>query len=249
MVLKILTIYTQKLGKKFKNMILSVCIPTYEMNGQGVKFLQHSLEILTKQSFKNFEVVISDHSKNDDIEKLCESYSKRLKINYNKNSEKIGSSSANINNAIKKAKGKLIKVLFQDDFLYNEDSLEITVSNFDFSKDKWLVSRSEHSYDGVTFIRDFMPQYNDNIHLGINTISSPSVLTILNKEPFLFDENLICLMDCDYYKRCYNKHGLPKILNAITVVNRIGSHQVSNTIVDAELQEKELQYVKQKFND
>jgi glycosyltransferase involved in cell wall biosynthesis len=229
--------------------MLSICIPTYEMNGLGVKFLEHSLEILTKQTFKNFEVVISDHSKNNEIEDLCKNYSNKLKINYNKNLENIGSSSANINNAIKKANGKLIKILFQDDFLYNEYSLETTISNFDVKKDKWLVSRSEHSYDGVTFVRDFIPQYNDNIHLGINTISSPSVLTILNKKPFLFDENLICLMDCDYYKRCYKEYGLPKILNTITVVNRIGSHQVSNTIVDDELQKKELQYVKQKFND
>ena len=230
-------------------MILSICIPTYEMNGEGYKFLNHSLDILTKQSFKDFEVVISDHSSNDDIEKLCQNYNNRLKINYKKNLEKIGSSSANINNAIKNAKGELIKILFQDDFLYDENSLKTTVSNFDIKKDKWLVSRSEHSHDGFTFVRDFTPQYNHNIHLGINTISSPSVLTILNKKPFLFDENLICLMDCDYYKRYYIEYGLPKILNTVTVVNRIGGHQVSNTIVNAELQKNELQYVKQKFND
>lgn len=228
-------------------MFLSICIPTYEMNGKGYDFLNHNLHILTNQSFKDFEIVISDHSLSDDIERLCKKYNGRLKINYKKNLENIGSSSSNINNAIKNAKGKLIKILFQDDFLYNEDSLDITINNFDLKKDKWLVTRCEHSIDGISFIRDFKPVYHDKIFLGNNTISSPSVLTILNDEPHLFDENLIWLMDCDYYKRCYDSFGLPKILNVITVVNRIGSHQVSNTIVNNEIQQKELHYIKEKF--
>jgi glycosyltransferase involved in cell wall biosynthesis len=228
---------------------LSICIPTYEMKGNGVKFLEYSFKKLTNQTFKNFEIVISDHSSDEEIKNLCVKYKDILNIVYFKNIDNVGNSSANVNNAIKHASGKIIKFLFQDDFLYNEDSLEITVSNFDFKKDKWLVSRCEHSIDGISFFRDFKPHYNENIHLGINTISSPSVLTVLNDEPFLFDENLICLMDCDYYKRCFQKYGEPKILNVITVVNRVGDHQVSNTIVNAELQIKELKYIKEKFND
>ena len=227
--------------------MLSICIPTYEMNGKGDIFLEHSFKILEKQTYKDFNVIISDHSKSDLIKNLCDKYNNSLDIVYIKNSENIGNSSANINNAIKYANGKLIKVLFQDDFLYNEDSLEITVDNFDLNKDKWLVSRCEHSYDGFTFNRDFKPTYNDNIHLGNNTISSPSVLTILNDLPLLFDENLIWLMDCDYYKRCYIKFGSPKILNAITAVNRVGSHQVSNTLATQEIRDNEHQYVINKY--
>ncbi len=226
---------------------LSICIPTYEMKGNGVNFLEHSFKKLTQQTFKDFEIIISDHSLDEEIKNLCVKYEKILNIVYIKNTNNIGSSSANVNNAIKYASGKIIKFLFQDDFLYNEDSLEITINNFDLKKDKWLVSRCEHSIDGVSFIRDFKPVYNDKIFLGNNTISSPSVLTILNDKPFLFDENLIWLMDCDYYKRCYDSFGLPKILNVITVVNRIGGHQVSNTIVNNEIEQKELYYIKEKF--
>jgi hypothetical protein len=230
-------------------MILSVCIPTYEMNGKGDIFLEHSFKILATQTFKDFNIVISDHSKSDIIKDLCDRYSNKLDIIYIKNLEMIGNSSANINNAIKYAKGKLIKILFQDDFLFNEDSLEIIVNNFDIFKYKWLVSRCEHSYDGETFVRDFKPHYHDNIHLGDNTISSPSVLTIVNETPLLFDEKLIWLMDCDYYKQCYIKFGEPKILNAITVVNRIGSHQVSNTLATNEIKNNEYKYVTEKYND
>jgi glycosyltransferase involved in cell wall biosynthesis len=230
-------------------MTLSICIPTYEMNGKGDVFLEHSFNILTKQTFKDFNIIISDHSKTDLIKNVCDKYQDKLSIIYLKNLKNIGNSSANINNAIKHATGKMIKVLFQDDFLFNEDSLEITLNNFDTSKYKWLVSRCEHSYDGQTFVRDFTPRYHKDIYLGDNTISSPSVLTILNETPLLFDENLIWLMDCDYYKQCYINFGEPKILNAITVVNRIGNHQVSNTLATSEIKNYEHNYIIKKYND
>lgn len=228
-------------------MKISICIPTYEMHGLGVEFLSYSFDILVKQTYKNFDVIISDHSKNDNIENLCKEYSTKLNINYYRNFDNIGNSSANLNNAIKKSKAEIIKILFQDDFLYNENSLEETIKTFDIKKDKWLVSACEHSKNGTDFYRPFFPKYNKNIYLGENTISSPSVLTIKNDNPLLFDENLIWLMDCDYYKRCYDMFGKPKILNTITVVNRVGDHQVSNTISTKELQEKEHNYILKKY--
>lgn len=226
---------------------LTICIPTYEMHGLGHIFLKQSFDIMMSQTFKDFDVVVSDHSKNTEIENLCNQYKDKLDMHYYKNSEYIGNSSTNINNAIKKADGKLIKILFQDDFLYDEKSLEKTVENFDLVNDGWLVSACEHTKDGKTFIRAFCPKYNYNIHLGKNTISSPSVLTIKNKTPLLFDEKLSWLMDCDYYKRCYKEFGKPKILNAITVVNRIGEHQTTNTIATEDLRFKEYKYILNKY--
>ena len=43
---------------------ISVCIPTYEMRGFGAAFLKQCLDILKKQTFKDFDVVISDYSNN-----------------------------------------------------------------------------------------------------------------------------------------------------------------------------------------
>ncbi|MCX6755651.1 MAG: glycosyltransferase [Candidatus Nomurabacteria bacterium] len=222
--------------------LLSVCIPTYEMKGLGVEFLKYSFDILSKQTFKDFDVIISDHSKDDFIEKLCNEYKNKLDIHYYKNTKNIGKSSSNINNAIIHATGKLIKILFQDDFLFNEKSLEEIVKNFDLEKDKWLITACIHSKDGINFFKPFYPKYNNKIHLGNNTISSPSVLTILNKNPLPFDENLIWLMDVEYYKRCYNKFGNPKIVNEINVVNRIGEHQVTNSKINILIKIKETFY-------
>jgi len=204
---------------------ISICVPTHEMGGLGHIFLKESFDRLTTQTYQDFDVIISDHSKNNNIENLCTSYQDKLSIHYYRNTDGIGLSSPNINNAISKATGKLIKVLFLDDFLYHNNALNDIVDNFDLEKDNWMITACEHSKDGETFYRPFYPKYNKYIYLGNNTISSPSVLTIKNNSPLLFDNNLIWLMDVEYYKRCYDKFGVPKILNSINVVNRTGEHQ------------------------
>ncbi len=227
--------------------LLSVCIPTYDMRGVGHTFLKYSFDILTRQTFKDFDVVISDYSETNLIKDVCDAYKGRLDIRYHKNTDPTGGMSANANNVIRQATGKLIKMLFQDDFLYDNKSLEETVKHFDMEKDHWLVTACEHSKDGVTFFRPFYPKYNKNIHLGNNTISSPSVLTIKNDNPILFDVKLKWLMDCDYYKRCYDAFGEPKIVNTITAVNRIGVHQTSSNEATEAIRRKEYDYILEKY--
>jgi glycosyltransferase involved in cell wall biosynthesis len=204
---------------------ISICIPTYEMGGCGAAFLKHSFRKIWEQTYRDFEVVVSDQSRDDNIRKLCEAYS----IRHYFNPAKCGRSSINTNNAMRHARGTLLKILFQDDFLYSPDSLQRIVDTFDIDHDTWLVTGCEHTRDGITCYRPFYPKYNNQIHTGANTISSPSVLTIKNEGHLEFDENLVWLMDCEYYSRYYDTHGLPKILNEINVVNRTWENQVSNT--------------------
>ncbi len=218
------------------------------MRGLGTKFLKRSFDILAGQTFKNFDVVVSDHSENDEIKNLCGSYGKILDVKYFRNAESRGSSSANINNAIKNAGGMLVKILFQDDFLYKNDSLEEIVKNFDLKRDRWLLTGCIHTKDAINFFRPFCPRYDDETILFKNTVSSPSVLTIKNENPILFDENLIWFMDVDYYKRCYQKFGGPKILKEINVVNMMGPHQVTNVLATENTKEKEWNYIVDKYN-
>ncbi len=87
--------------------MISICIPTYEQKGLGLKFLQHSLEVIAKQTYKDFEVVISDDSTyfaQAAIEQLCRKYPF---TRYFRNQTAKGISS-NTNNAIIHAKGDLI---------------------------------------------------------------------------------------------------------------------------------------------
>jgi hypothetical protein len=229
------------------NVKFSIAIPTYEMMGYGALFLEFSFFKLETQTFKEFEVVVSDHSIDDSIKNLCKIWGNRLNINYIRNESKRGSSSSNINNAISNCNGSWIKVLFQDDFLYDEHSIQHIVSHIETYNDcKWLVTACEHSDDGVNMKYRFYPKWNDNI-LFTNTLSSPSVLTFKNEEVIHFDENLMWYMDCDYYYRLYLKWGIPHILNEVSVVNRIHKNQITNTMITQHILQNETEYLKQKY--
>jgi len=226
----------------------SIAIPTYEMGGYGEEFLTNSLSILSKQTFKDFEVIVSDHSQNDIIKDLCDRWSEILEIKYYRNTHKIGGSSPNINNAINHSNGKWIKILFQDDFLFSKDSLELLKNHIGKNKDKiWFATGCEHSNDGSTFYRPFYPSWTNDIHLGNNRISSPSVITIKNNsDKCYFDENLIWLMDVDFYKKMYINYGEPSYLNVINVVNRTWGNSVSNTLTQ-ERKNKEVKLMFDKY--
>ena len=82
--------------------MISICIPTYEMKGKGAEYLSYSFNVLYQQTFKDFEIIISDHSESDAIKDLCTQWNSILNIKYIRNQYKRGNSSANTNNAIKK---------------------------------------------------------------------------------------------------------------------------------------------------
>ena len=220
---------------------LSVCIPTYEMRGEAKKVLIRSFDMLKKQTFKDFEVVVSDNSEDDVVKNLCASPEyKMLNINYFKNPRK--GLAQNSNEAIKNAKGEIIKILYMDDYLVNENSLQKILDNF---KDHWLITACEHD-NGVRRYNPHYPKYNSQIHRGKNTIGSPSVLSIKNENPLLFDENMTWLLDCDYYKRMHDKYGEPNVLNEINVVIGISEHQITN-ILSNSAKRKEHYYMAKKY--
>ena len=104
--------------------MVSIAIPTYEMGIYGTKFMEKSLEFISKQTYKNFEIVISDHSIDNKIQKLVESCESNFNIRYFKNADKIGNSSSNLNFALRQCERKIVKILFQDEFLYDKDALK-----------------------------------------------------------------------------------------------------------------------------
>ena len=102
---------------------ISICIPCYEMGGVGNKYLEENLNKLLLQNFKNFEVIIADQSKNDKIKLLSEKYQDQLNLKYYLNSTGKKQCAANTNYAMEKASGKIIKIIFQDDYLFSNDAL------------------------------------------------------------------------------------------------------------------------------
>jgi hypothetical protein len=81
---------------------------------------------------------------------------------------------------------------------------------------------------------------------GNNTMGCPSGMTIKNKNLLFFDEGLNWLMDVDYYKRMFDLHGEPSILEEITVVNRTWGERLTDTIPQS-LKDKEFNMLKLKY--
>lgn len=208
-------------------MKFSIVIPTWEQYGFGLIFLEQLLQSIKTQTLKDFEIIISDHSVSNEIENLVFKFS-YLNIVYVKNKNLRGNSPANLNNGLSLAKGEIIKIMFQDDFFVNNNSLEMIKNHFDNNSCHWVVNGCCHTTDGVNLDRYMIPSWNDKILEGVNTISSPSVLSIKNSEISFFDENLTMLMDCDYYYTLFKKYGLPSVLPEHLIANRIHNYQISS---------------------
>jgi dTDP-4-dehydrorhamnose reductase len=226
----------------------SIAIPTYGYNGKGSEFLEFSFEKLYSQTFKSFEIVISDHSTDNTIKDICDKWKDKLNIIHSFNEKGRGVISPNINESMKNCKGEWIKILFQDDFLFDENSLQ---KQYNYIKQTqnliWFFTEFYHSNDGINFYRHYYPQWNSTVWSGNNTLGCPSGLTLKNNDLMFFDENLNWLMDCDFYQRMFFKYGEPSVLNEITVVNRTWGARLTDTISQS-LKDKEFNILKLKYD-
>jgi glycosyltransferase involved in cell wall biosynthesis len=231
---------------KILMMKISICIPTYEYYGDGVAFLTQLFDSINNQTYRNFNVVISDHSITNVIEVLCNEYRNKFEIIYIKNNDNLGNGSHNTNNAIKNSDGDIIKIMFQDDFFINNDSLDKIVQSFNNNNCGWAVNGSNRTNDGVICSGVMTPRWNENILSGVNTISSPSVLSFKKDSNCFFDENLVMLMDCEMYYQLYLKYGLPIVISDVLICNRIHKNQISSLYRNDV--HKEISYVRNKHN-
>lgn len=145
-----------------------------------------------------------------------------------------GSMPVNTNAAIKECTGELIKVLYMDDYLCHKDVLKEIVENF---KGKWQITGCDTNKN---------PYWTDDIEMGNNKLGSPSCLTIKNGLHIYFDETLSWLLDCDFYRRLYNKYGAPQILDGVYILMGIHDGQVTN-LMSTEDKLKEHDYMFNKY--
>lgn len=150
---------------------------------------------------------------------------------------KDGKMAENTNSGIGRARGELIKILYLDDYFSSELSLEDIVLNFK-DEDEWMITGTHNNKN---------PYWTDDITTGNNHLGSPSALTIRNRRDKLyFDETLSWLLDCDYYRRMYDKFGPPKILSVANVTLGEGDHQMTHILTDEE-KLSEYKYLNQKY--
>lgn len=211
-------------------MKISIAIPLYVKDSVGVEYLRQAFDTIEKQTFKDFEVVISDHSKITDTIDLCEEYCTKFKINYIKNfygREIPHPGTVNSNVAIENCKGEYIKLLHCDDFFVDNFALEKIVKTLDETKKKWLVCGFNHTTDGINFFNSKKPQYPNHLLVGNNLLGAPTNITVRNDCQVYFDPDAMMSMDHEWYHRLRMEYGLPVFLDDILVTSRMRDDRLS----------------------
>jgi len=226
---------------------VSICIPAYEMHGEGCIMLDRLVTSILDQDYKDVEIVVSDHSISSDVETLC---SVHPSVKYVRNTNSRGSSSANINNAIKHSVGHYIKPMFQDEAFYSTHALSAMVEGIESSKKNWVVCECLCYKDDIekTF-NHFKPKWlsEQDLIAGTNTIGPPSSIMYKNNSGIIFDEKMIWLMDCDFYCRLYRQTGYPGFISEVCVLVRAWEGSVSNSVITEDLRLEEHKYITKKY--
>lgn len=227
---------------------ISIAIPTYEYGGYGKECLEYSFEKIHKQSFRDFNVIISDSSKDDEIESLCDIWKDIFEIKYVKSLDSIGNPAKNMNNVVLHSDGEWIKILCQDDYLLDENSLQILNNSIDSGDTfSWIATGYLHTNNRESYFNYHAPYLNPRIYV-INTIGTPSCVTIKNEKPLPmieFDERLSYAYDCEFYYRYYLEHGNPRLLSQATIANYLWSESISAGITNEFIQ-RENNYILRK---
>jgi glycosyltransferase involved in cell wall biosynthesis len=91
--------------------ILSIGLPIYNRAG----LLRKSIDSLLDQTFKDFDLIISDNASTDDTEAICREYAQRdRRIRYYRNASNIGAP-RNFNRTFELSSGKYFKWATSDD--------------------------------------------------------------------------------------------------------------------------------------
>lgn len=228
-------------------MKISVIIPAYEAKGRAIELLTELFDSLEVQTYKNFEVVVSDHSKNNDIENFCKT--RNLDVIHFYNDRGRGNSSINMNEGIKRATGDVIKVVHMDDVVFNPETFRLITELLEKNPDKkWGAVGFNHNYedadDGEEKIRRIIIPSIDTV------IGCPSVsfFRVNNDDPDFFDENLIIINDHDMHQRLFKKYGEPVVVSEICITIRMHQEQVSSWI-GSKKEKEEWKYFKLKMNE
>jgi glycosyltransferase involved in cell wall biosynthesis len=191
-----------------KKPLISICIPAYK----NTEFVQRLLNSILIQTFRNFEVIITDDSPSDEVESIVRQYQNKFSILYQRNRYPLGSPK-NWNTAMLLAKGQWIKIMHDDDWFADKTSLlefanAITKNiNFIFSGHN-VIDVDTNSRRTVVISRTYLRLLKKSplTLLKENFIGHPSTTLIKNDGNIFYDENSKWVVDIEFYIRFLNEH-------------------------------------------
>lgn len=225
--------------------MIDICVPTYEAGGYGHEVLKILLDSISIQKFRDFRVLVADHSVDDKIQILCEKTT-NIKLVYFRNERGRGTVASNLNLLLDKAEAETIKWMDQDDYFLDENSLGL----FDLAgkTENWVATSYLHTKNREQYYNMHQPMVNNMLYL-YNTIGTMSCTSFRNLDGMpRFDEALRYSHDCDLYFRYWTKFGNPIFLNSnIAIANFIWTNSFTTQQATPELIVKEMDYLVEKY--
>ncbi len=128
--------------RKLKAPVVTVCIPVYNTEA----FIGKAVDSVISQTFQDFEILIYDNHSTDKTMNVVRKYrDKRIKVV--QHSRNLGAE-ANWNAVVKAARGRFIKILCADDFLYPSAlETQLAVLNAPDAQNVVLTCAARHIVD------------------------------------------------------------------------------------------------------
>lgn len=182
---------------------ISICIPAYNRADR----LKRLLDSIIIQEFKDFEVIITDDSNTNAVEKLAATYSEKMPVRYQRNSPSLGTPE-NWNESIRKATGAWIKLMHDDDWFASPRALGAFAEQARSNPGTFIISAYNNVYDdGIRKAID-PPSSRLKKILQVplnlwarNIIGPPTVVLHPNDGKHIYDSRMKWLVDIDMYIR------------------------------------------------
>jgi glycosyltransferase involved in cell wall biosynthesis len=230
---------------------ISICIPAYKRTD----YIKRLLESVSIQTYKNFEVIVTDDSPDSSIEELCSSYNDILPIKYFKNPSNLNTPE-NWNESTRKASFEWIKLMHDDDWFSDKDSLlHYAEAIQQHAGVDFIFSAYTNVYDGTemhqpmhlsTFWK-FALKQNVEILISRNVVGPPSV-TLCKRNSIEYDRTMKYVVDIDFYCRYVSQSSWFYINRSLVNVGINEAQVTKYTFGVAEVQLKESLLMLEKKN-
>ncbi len=210
--------------------LISICIPAY----QRKEYLRRLLDSIEIQTFRLFEVIITDDSPGTELQELVENHPLLPKIRYYKNHRTLGTPE-NWNEGFRKSGGDWIKIMHDDDWFSGPESLYFFAEAIEKGNARSYFSAYTNIFtDGRS--KSIKPNLRqlESIKLSeslfaSNRIGPPSVIIFKKDNELTFDNRMKWLVDVDFYIRYFKKYGPPEYIPKNLVQIGISESQVTHS--------------------
>jgi glycosyltransferase involved in cell wall biosynthesis len=190
---------------KMSSCLVSIAVPAYRQP----ELLQRALQSVAEQTYRDFEVIITDDSPDDSVEQVAGKFARSFPVSYFRNANRLGSPE-NWNEALRHSRGELVKMLHHDDWFPDENCLKEFVEMMKTKPQAalgfgstWVCNAKTGSRHLHTVGEQLLNtiRRNPKVLFFGNWIGAPSA-TVFRRVDFAgFDPKLKWLVDVEFYLR------------------------------------------------